>query len=388
MKNNAIPYGRQSIDKSDIKQVIQVLQSDFLTQGKSVPEFEKTIAEYCDSKYAVAYSSGTAALHGACFAADIGPGDEVITTPMTFVGSSNCVLYCGGTPVFADIKKTSPHIDPLEIDKKINSKTKAIIPVDYSGIPVDYAEIGFLAKKHDLIVIADAAHSLGALYKGKKVGSLSDMTVFSFHPVKTITTGEGGMVMTNNKKLYDRLVIFRTHGITKEKNKFETKNQGTWYYEMQELGYNYRMTDIQASLGISQMSRIGAFIKRRNEIAEKYKKAFKGNILIRTLEISNDRTSAWHLFPVLLKTRKLIATKKTLVEELRKQRIRVQIHYIPVHTHPFYQKQFDLGWGDFPNSEYFYKREISLPIFPTLAESEQEYVISTLIKLCQRIEKN
>ena len=264
-----IPYGRQWIEKDDIDAVVDVLKSDYVTTGPAVEQFEKTVAKYVGAKYAVAIANGTAALHAACYAAGIGPGDEVITTPITFAASANCALYCGATPVFADIEEDTYNIDPKEIEKKITEKTKAIVAVHFTGQPCKMDEIHAIAKKHKLIVIEDAAHALGADYKGKRVGSMSDMTTFSFHPVKHITTGEGGMIVTNSKKLYDKLILFRSHGITRDAKKLE-KNEGGWYYEQQDLGYNYRITDIQCAIGTSQMKKLDKFVERRRAIAKRY----------------------------------------------------------------------------------------------------------------------
>ena len=378
-----IPYGKQAIDEDDIDAVVKVLRSDFLTQGPQIELFEQAVASYCSTAYAVAFSSGTAALHGACFAAEIKKDYEVITSPLTFAASANCVLYCGGKPIFADIKKDLPLIDPQQIEKKITPKTRVLIPVDYSGIPADYDEINEVAKRYNLIVIADASHSFGATYKGRKVGTLVDMTVFSFHPVKTITTGEGGMVVTNNRHLYERLKLFRTHGITKDKKYLIKKNEGPWYYEMQELGFNYRLTDIQAALGVSQVKKIDIFLKKRKVIAQAYQNAFINHSLINCLYIPHDRTSAWHLFPILL-NKKFIKFRKEIVEKLHSTGIRAQVHYIPVHVHPYYQRHFRYKMGDFPNTELFYKREISLPIYPQLTNEQFTYVVKIVNELMRR----
>lgn len=373
-----IPYGRQLISRDDIQAVIQVLKSDYITQGPAIARFEKAIAGFCGAKYAVAFSSGTASLHAACFAAGISKGDEVITTPMTFAASANCVLYCGGTPILVDIHPDLPLIDPGEIARKITKKTKAIIPVDYSGIPADYDEINKLANKHNLLVIADAAHSLGAIYKGRKIGTLADMTVFSFHPVKLITTGEGGMVATDNYKFYQKLLLFRTHGITKDQKLLQQKNIGPWYYEMQELGYNYRLTDIQAALGLSQLKKAQRFLSKRNTIARQYQKLLSNSSDISFLNVPNDRTSAWHLFPIQLARPKLIQAKKQIVENLHKHGIMVQVHYIPVHLHPYYIKAFNCKRGDFPHAENFYQKTLSLPLYPALQKSDLHSIITLL----------
>ncbi|RJR30238.1 UDP-4-amino-4,6-dideoxy-N-acetyl-beta-L-altrosamine transaminase [Candidatus Microgenomates bacterium] len=379
-----IPYGRQTIDAQDIRAVVKVLKSDFLTQGPTIERFEKAVASYCGVKYAVAFSSGTAALHGACFAAGITQGDEVITTPMTFAASANCVFYCGGTPIFADIRKDLPLIDVGEIAKKITRHTKVLIPVDYSGIPADYDEINVLARKYELIVIADSAHSLGATYKGKKVGTLADMTMFSFHPVKVITTGEGGMIVTNNKLFYEKMLMFRTHGITKNRDYLKNKNPGSWYYEMQELGFNYRLTDIQAALGTSQLIKIEQFIRKRKHIADYYSRAFANLKQISMVNVTSDRESAWHLFPIYLKLTQLKKRKIEIVKAFHQVHIRVQVHYIPVHIHPFYRKHLRSQVVKPNRAEDYYQGEISLPIYPKLAKKEAEYVVKQTYKIIRR----
>lgn len=364
-----IPYGRQYIDEEDINGVVNILKSDYLTTGPTIAEFEKEFAKKVGAKYAVAVSNGTAALHVACMAAGIGEGDEVITTPITFAASSNCVLYCGGTTVFADIDPVTYNIDPEDVERKITDKTKAIIPVHYTGQPCDMDRIHEIAKKHNLLVIEDAAHALGASYKGKMVGSISDMTTFSFHPVKHITTGEGGMITTNNEELYNKLILARTHGITRKEDLLN-ENHGPWYYEQLELGYNYRITDIQASLGITQLAKLDSFIKRRKEIVAKYNEAFKdvdGIEIPRQLEGAD---SAWHLY--VIKVNKDI--RKDMFEYLREQGIGVNVHYIPVYTFPYYRNH---GYVDTKcdNAENLYSQIISLPIYYSLTDEQQDYVI-------------
>lgn len=372
-----IPYGRQTIDEDDINAVVDVLKSDYLTTGPKIAEFEQTVASYTGAKYAVAISNGTSALHAACFAAGIGRGDEVITTPLTFAASANCVLYCGGTPVFADVDPYTYNIDPEDIRKKITDKTKAIIAVHLAGQPCDMDEIHSIAQEHNLIVIEDGAHALGSVYKGKKVGCLSDMTTFSFHPVKPITTGEGGMIMTDNEELYKRLVLFRSHGITRD-NSMMTRNEGPWFYQQLDLGYNYRITDIQCALGCSQMRKLDKFLKRRRELVERYNNAFIECDNIVTPYQLPDTQSGWHLYIVQVKNH----DRKQVFETLRDKGIGVNVHYIPVYMHPYYQEH---GYKDVhcANAEEIYSHIISLPLYPGLTDDQQDYVIDTLKQLCE-----
>lgn len=372
-----IPYGRQTIDEDDINAVVDVLKSDYLTTGPKIAEFEQAVASYTGAKYAVAISNGTSALHAACFAAGIGQGDEVITTPLTFAASANCVLYCGGTPVFADVDPYTYNIDPEDIRKKITDKTKAIIAVHLAGQPCDMDEIHSIAQEHNLIVIEDGAHALGSVYKGKKVGCLSDMTTFSFHPVKPITTGEGGMIMTDNEELYKRLVLFRSHGITRD-NSMMTRNEGPWFYQQLDLGYNYRITDIQCALGCSQMRKLDKFLKRRRELVERYNNAFIECDNIVTPYQLPDTQSGWHLYIVQVKKH----DRKQVFETLRDKGIGVNVHYIPVYMHPYYQEH---GYKDVHcvNAEEIYSHIISLPLYPGLTDEQQDYVIDTLKQLCE-----
>ena len=367
-----IPYGRQTIEEDDIQAVVDVLRSDYLTTGPKIAEFEKMVADYVGAKYAVAISNGTSALHAACFAAGIQPGDEVITTPLTFAASSNCVLYCGGTPVFADVDPKTYNIDPEDIRRKITDKTKAIIAVHLAGQPCDMDEIHKIAKEHDLLVIEDGAHALGSVYKGKKVGTLSDMTTFSFHPVKPITTGEGGMIVTDNEEFYQKMMLFRSHGITRDEN-LMTRNDGSWFYQQLDLGYNYRITDIQCALGCSQMKKLDRFLARRKEIVARYNEAFADceNIII-PYQLP-ETESGWHLYIVQVKN----CDRRKVFEALREQGIAVNVHYIPVYKHPYYQEH---GYKDVHcrNAEEVYSHIISLPLYPTLTEEQQQYVIETL----------
>ena len=379
IRKEFLPYGQQWIDDEDIKAVNDVLKSGWLTQGPKIDEFEQIVAKYCKSKYAVAFSNGTAALHACMFTIGIRDSDEVITSPITFAASSNCVLYCSGKPVFADIKKDTYNIDPNEIKKHITSKTKAIIPVDFTGQPCDLDEIKEIANDNDLIVVEDATHAIGAEYKGNKIGILSDLTTFSFHPVKQITTGEGGMVLTNNKEYYERLKIFRTHGITKDQEKLQ-KNEGGWYYEMHYLGHNYRITDIQCALGISQFKKLDEFIKRRREIVKMYNDAFSDLKEIITPYEKSDVKSAYHLYVVQL----LNMNREKVFDGLRAENIGVHVHYIPVHLQPYYKKELGYLEGDFPTAEEYYNRALTLPLFPKMSDNDVNDVIDAVKKVTSR----
>ncbi len=372
-----IPYGKQTIDQDDIQAVVDVLQSDFLTTGPKIAEFEQTVADYVGAKYAVAISNGTSALHAACFAAGIGPGDEVITTPLTFAASANCVLYCGGTPVFADVDPKTYNIDPEDIQRKITDRTKAIIAVHLAGQPCDMDAIHSIAREHGLIVIEDGAHALGSVYKGKKVGSMSDMTTFSFHPVKPITTGEGGMIVTDNEDFYKKMILFRSHGITRD-DSMMTRNDGPWFYQQFDLGYNYRITDIQCALGCSQMKKLDRFLARRKEIVARYNEAFADCDNIITPYQLSDTESGWHLYIVQVKN----CDRRQVFENMREKGIGVNVHYIPVYMHPYYQEH---GYENVhcANAEEIYSHIISLPLYPGLTSEQQDYVIDTLKSLCE-----
>lgn len=372
-----IPYGKQTIDQDDIQAVVDVLQSDFLTTGPKIAEFEQTVADYVGDKYAVAISNGTSALHAACFAAGIGPGDEVITTPLTFAASANCVLYCGGTPVFADVDPKTYNIDPEDIQRKITDRTKAIIAVHLAGQPCDMDAIHSIAREHGLIVIEDGAHALGSVYKGKKVGSMSDMTTFSFHPVKPITTGEGGMIVTDNEDFYKKMILFRSHGITRD-DSMMTRNDGPWFYQQFDLGYNYRITDIQCALGCSQMKKLDRFLARRKEIVAHYNEAFADCDNIITPYQLSDTESGWHLYIVQVKN----CDRRQVFEKMREKGIGVNVHYIPVYMHPYYQEH---GYENVhcANAEEIYSHIISLPLYPGLTSEQQDYVIDTLKSLCE-----
>lgn len=379
IREHYLPYGKQFIDEDDIQAVISVLKGDFITTGPMIKHFEEQVAAYVGAKYAVAFSSGTAALHGACFAAGISDGDEVITTSMTFAASSNCVLYQGGVPIFTDIKSDTYNIDPNLIKDKITNKTKAIIPVHFTGQPAELDKILKIAQEYNLIIIEDAAHALGATYKNKKIGSIGDMTMFSFHPVKHITTGEGGVITTNNENYYKELLQFRTHGITRDPNKL-IDNHGPWYYEMQFLGYNYRMTDIQAALGLSQLKKLDSFVEKRKKYAAMYDAQLKDLpeiILPRQLDYAD---SSWHLYIIRLNLPMLTTNRKEIFQALQKENIGVNVHYIPVHTHPFYQR---LGYklGICPQAERLYEEVITLPLFSGMTEKDVRDVTEAVRKV-------
>ncbi len=379
-----IPYGKQFLDEEDINVVADVLKSDFLTTGPKINEFENKVAEYTGAKYAVAVSSGTAALHLACLAAGLKKGEELITSPMSFAASANCALYCRAKPIFVDIDEQGL-IDVDKIEGKINDKTKVIIPVHYTGLPCNMEKIKQISDKHNLTIIEDACHALGAKYKGSKIGDCkySNMAVFSFHPVKQITTGEGGMITTNSKELYEKLKMLRNHGITKDPKKLINKNEGPWHQEMQELGFNYRITDFQCALGISQLGKIEKFIENRRKIAKKYDKVFENNDNIEIIKEKEGQFDSYHLYVIRVKDKE---TRLKLFNYLKNNNIFCQVHYMPVYWHPYYQK---LGYekGLCSNAEEFYQRMISIPIYPKLTEKEQEYVIEQ-IKEFKEVNKN
>lgn len=386
IRDTYLSYGRQCIDDNDIQEVIKVLKGDFLTTGPSVKKFENKVASYVGAKYAVAVSNGTAALHAACYAAGIKEGDEVIVSPMTFAASSNCVLYCGGKPVFVDIDPKTYNIDVRKIEEKITKNTKAIIPVDFTGQVADLDKINEIADKYNLTVIEDAAHALGSEYKGKKVGTLSHMTEFSFHPVKPITTAEGGMIVTNDEKLYQRLELFRTHGITRDKG-LMSRNEGPWYYEQIDLGFNYRITDVQCALGSSQMDKIDGFIKRRREIVGKYNIAFKElSDYITTPYEAEFSNSGWHIYVIKLNLDKLKVSRKEIFEALQAENIGVNVHYLPVYLHPYYE---NLGYkkGICSEAEKLYSQIITLPLFPNMTDSDINDVIDAVKKVIMNYRK-
>lgn len=379
-----ISYGKQSINQEDINSVIDVLQSDFLTQGPIIEDFEKKVAQYCGAKYAVAVCNATAALHIACLAAGIGKGDIVWTVPNTFVASANCALYCGASVDFVDIDNNTYNMSLEELEKKlVNSerKPKIVIPVHFSGQPCEMAKLHFLADKYGFILIEDASHAIGAEYKNSKVGNCeySDMVVFSFHPVKIITTGEGGMVLTNDENLYEKLLLFRSHGITRKSSLMENTPDGPWYYEQLALGFNYRMTELQAALGTSQMKRLDVFLEKRRALAKRYNDLLK-NLPLKLPNQNEDTNSSWHLYVVRANFSKLNINKKMLFAKMQEKQVNLNLHYIPVHTQPYYKK---LGFtkGDFPVSEKYYEEVFTLPLYYDLSYEQQDYIVDCLQSL-------
>lgn len=380
VRENKIFYGRQYIDEKDIQSVVEVMKSDFLTCGPKIEELEGKLCEITGAKYAVAVSNGTAALHVACLAAGIRKGDEVITTPITFAASANSVLYCGATPIFADINRETYNIDPEDIERKITKRTKAIIAVDFTGQAVELDRIKDICKKHNLILIEDGAHSIGTKYNGIPVGNISDLTTFSFHPVKTITGGEGGAIMTNSKEIYENLLLFRSHGITRNSEQLENVSHGGWYYEQIELGYNFRITDMQAALLISQLDKLEMFKIRRQEIVSRYNVAFKEiPEIILQKEIPESDTTR-HLFIIQLALDKLNATRKQIFDALCAENINCNVHYIPVYYFPYYKK---LGYdkGLCPKAEKLYERIITIPLYYSMSNSDVDDVICAVKKV-------
>lgn len=381
VRKNKIYYGHQWIDEDDIKVVSETLKSDYITCGPKVIEMEECLKNYTGAKYAVAVSNGTAALHCACIAAGIEPGDEVITTPITFAASANCILYCGATPVFADINPYTYNIDPDKIREKITNKTKAIIAVDYTGQVTEIEKIRAICEEYNLVFIEDAAHSIASKYNENRVGNLADLTTFSFHPVKTITSGEGGAITTNNEEYYRRLCLARTHGITHDKQLMvEDEPEGPWYYEQIMLGFNYRLTDFQAALIISQMKKLDMFVAKRKEIVCKYNEALSDlpELFIQK-EIPQSDTCR-HLYVLKLNLDRLTCTRREFFDAMSAENVQCQIHYIPVYWFPYYQK---LGYqrGLCPKAEEYYRSVISIPIYPKMSDEDVEDVIHAVRKV-------
>ena len=381
-----IPYGRQDISAADIQAVVEVLRSDYLTQGPAVPAFEKSIADYCNTQYALAVNSATSALHIACLALGVGPGDTVWTSPITFVASANCALYCGARIDFVDIDPRSYNLSVERLAEKLAQAEKAgllpkvVIPVHLCGQPCDMAGIHALAQRYGFKIIEDASHAIGGQYRGQPIGNCnySDITVFSFHPVKIITTGEGGMALTNDAQLAKRMQLLRSHGITREANEMTQAPDGPWYYQQIELGFNYRMTDLQAALGISQMQRLDEFIARRHALAERYDNKLAAFPIVTPWQ-HPDSYSGRHLYVIRLKTDLITKSHREVFEALRAADIGVNVHYIPVYRQPYYE---NLGFkpGHCPEAEHYYSEAISLPMYPALTEAQQDRVIAALQK--------
>lgn len=379
-----IPYGRQDITQADIDAVVSVLQSDFLTQGPLVPRFEQIVANHVGVRHAVAMNSATSALHLACLALGLGPGDWLWTTPVTFVASANCALYCGAAVDFVDIDPTTYNLSVPALAEKLaqaeaaHCLPKIVVPVHLCGQSCDMAEIDALAKRYGFKVIEDASHAIGGKYRGTYVGdcSYSDITIFSFHPVKIVTTAEGGMALTNDPSLAQRMALLRSHGITRDPVHMDGDSEGDWYYQQIELGYNYRMTELQAALGVSQMTRLDPYVTRRHAIAERYD-ALLADLPVTPPTRTVDAYSAFHLYVIRVAESDGVSPRRTVFDRMRAAGIGVNVHYIPVHTQPFYRA---LGFliGDYPQAERYYSEAISLPMYPTLTEQQQDTVVAAL----------
>jgi perosamine synthetase len=379
----SIPYARQTIEEDDIAAVVEVLRSDWLTTGPKIAAFERAVARFTGAPHAVALTNGTAALHGAMFAGGIGPGDEVIVPAMTFAATANAVVFQGGTPVFVDVDPDTLLLDPAKVETKINPRTKAIVAVDYAGQPCDYDALVPLAQEHGLLLIADSAHALGGEYKGRRVGTLADLTTLSFHPVKQITTGEGGMVTTARPEFSEAIERFRNHGITSDHR--SRAERGTWFYEMVDLGYNYRITDLQCALGVSQLKKLPRWIARRRAVARRYDRAFASMDSMHPLSVSPDVKHAYHLYVVRLALERLKGDRATAFSMLREKGVNVNVHYIPVHLHPFYRKRFGTGPGLCPVAEHAYERVLSLPMYASLSDGEVDRVIEAMEEVLQAL---
>jgi len=379
VRTTLLPYGRQSIDEADIQAVVDTLRSDWLTTGPKVAEFEEAIAEWVGAKYAVSFSSGTAALHAAAFTCGLQPGDEAITSPLTFAATANSALYLGATPVFADVLLDTLNLDPEQAAARITPRTKAILPVDFAGYPADIDAVLELAERHGAVVIEDACHALGAEYRGRRLGSNAHMTVFSFHPVKHMTTGEGGMVTTNNPTFADTLRLFRNHGISSDAR--QRQAIGQWHYEMVLLGFNYRLTDIACALGLQQLSKLEANLARRRQIAERYNAELRHLPVTLPPSACEEANPSWHLYPIRLKLDELSCTRGEAFQALRAENLGVNVHYIPVHRHPYYRDRFGYQGGEYPIAEAASDSMISLPMFHGMTDGDVEDVLHAVNKV-------
>ena len=379
VRSTLLPYGRQTVDEADIEAVVSVLRSDWLTTGPVVGEFEAVFADFVGAAEAVVVNSGTAALHVAMHALGIGPSDEVIVPAMTFAATANAVVHMGGIPVFADVDPQTLLLSPESAESRITPQTKALVAVDYAGQPCDYDALRALAQRHGLALVADACHALGATYHDKKVGSLADLSTFSFHPVKPLTTCEGGMITTDDSDLAEKMRAFRNHGITRDHR--QRTAEGSWFYEMETLGFNYRLSDVQCALGKSQLSKLDGWISRRNEIAAAYRDRLREMPEFQPLAIAPGRTHAWHLFVVRCDVARLGWSRTEIFAALRAENIGVNVHYIPVHWHPFYREKFGTKRGDCPQAEAAYEEILTLPIFPGMQTADVDDVIAALRKI-------
>jgi perosamine synthetase len=379
IRASLLPYGRQSIGADDIQAVVEVLQSHWLTTGPQIGEFEASLAKTVGAPEAVAVSNGTAALHAAMHAIGVGPGDEVIVPTMTFAASANAVLYQGGVPVFADVNSDTLLVDPASVEARLTPRTRAIVAVDYAGQPCDYSALRVLASRHSVALIADACHAIGGAWRGDSVGTLADLSCFSFHPVKHITTGEGGAICTAKPDLARRMRVFRNHGITSDHRQRELT--GSWFYEMTDLGYNYRMTDIQAALGRVQLSKLPNWVARRREIAKLYNRRLADLPAVKPLTVHTDASHAYHLYVIALNDNVLRVGRAKVYEALRAEGIGVNVHYIPVHLHPYYKARFGTDFGLCPNAESAYERILSLPMFPDMTDGDVEDVVAAIVKV-------
>lgn len=384
VRASMLPYGRQWIEEDDVGAVLAALKSDWITTGPLIAEFEEAVAARVGARHAVAVSSGTAALHAAMFSAGIKPGDEVIAPPLTFAATTNAILYQGGTLVFADVRPDTLTLDPADVERKITPRTRALVPMDFAGHPCDLDRLLELARAHNLVVIEDAAHALGAEYRGRPIGAIANLTTWSFHPVKHVTTGEGGMVTTDDRRLAERCARFRNHGMSS--GAMDRFRRGEWYYEMVDLGFNYRLTDIQCALGLSQLKKLNRFLARREAIAARYRAALADvpGLTLPTLE--PHVRHGWHIFPVLLDLERLAADRSAIFSALRAEGIGVNVHYIPVYWHPYYSR---LGYprGLCPQTEHAYERLLTLPIFPAMADTDVDDVVEALYRVLRHFRR-